>query len=130
MGGSARAHPTTKEQRSKRPVIDREPIRVPGFIVRPEAESDLDEAFAWYEDRSTGLGEQFLAAVEAAIDAVRTTPQRFPGVHEEPDLSIRRALIRRFPYGVYFIWDEERGVTSVIACMHAARDPRRWLERA
>jgi hypothetical protein len=53
-----------------------------------------------------------------------------PEKHQEPDLTIRRALVDGFPYGVFFIWDEASDATSVIACMHARRDPRRWLQRA
>lgn len=61
---------------------------------------------------------------------MRETPQRFPRVHEEPDFVIRRARLKRFPYGLYFVWNEARAATRVIACMHAQRDPRRWLRRA
>lgn len=102
----------------------------PRFVVRSEAEADIAEAYGWYEARSSGLGDEFLAAVDEALADVRETPQRFPRVHEESDFAIRRARLRRFPYGLYFIWDESRAITSVIACMHARRHQRRWLRRA
>jgi plasmid stabilization system protein ParE len=100
------------------------------FVVRPEAEADIDEAHEWYEGHSLGLGTRFLDAVEETLGWVRDSPQRFPVKHQEPDLTIRRALVPDFPYGVFFVWDEAADATSVIACMHARRDPRRWLERA
>jgi plasmid stabilization system protein ParE len=100
------------------------------FVVRPDAEADIDEAYRWYEERSVGLGTRFLDAVEATLELVRESPQRFPETHREPDLTIRRALVEGFPYGVFFISDQSRGVTSIIACMHARRDPQRWLRRA
>ena len=50
-------------------------------------------------------------------------PERFPVVHAQ----CRRALLRRFPYGIYFVPTAE--LISVVACMHALRDPRRWKER-
>ena len=93
------------------------------FVVRREAEADIDEAYAWYETRSVGLGDRFLDAVEATIGLVRETPQRFPVKHREPDLTIRRALVEGFPYGVFFIWNEVPAATSVIACMHAPSLP-------
>lgn len=102
----------------------------PRLVVRPEAEADIDEAYAWYEDRVTGLGDQFLDAVGESIGHVREAPQRFPIVLRDADLIIRRALVDRFPFGVFFIWGEETGDTSVIACMHARRDPRSWRRRA
>lgn len=100
------------------------------FVVRPEAEADIDEAYAWYESRSAGLGDRFLDAVEETIALIGDSPQRFPEKHRDPDLAIRRALVDGFPYGVFFIWDEKADATSVIACMHARRNPRRWLQRA
>jgi len=101
-----------------------------GFVVRPEAEADIEDAYEWYEKRSAGLGDRFLDAVEETIAFVRESPQRFPEKHRESDFSIRRALVDGFPYGVFFIWDDAADSTSVIACMHARRDPRRWLQRA
>jgi hypothetical protein len=50
-------------------------------------------------------------------------PERFPVVH----LQCRRALLRRFPYAVYFVPSVD--LISVVGCMHARRDPRRWEER-
>ena len=38
------------------------------LVVRPLAEADLDEAFAWYESRSVGLG------VEPELGAVAEEP--------------------------------------------------------
>jgi plasmid stabilization system protein ParE len=67
------------------------------LIVRAEAEADIEEAFRWYEERSLGLGAEFLRAVEAALSGVEREPERYPEVHKRA----RRALLRRFPYAIY-----------------------------
>lgn len=46
------------------------------LVVRPLAEADLDEAFAWYESRSVNLGVDFLRAVDACFDAIVTHRSR------------------------------------------------------
>jgi hypothetical protein len=51
-------------------------------------------------------------------------PERYPVVRGEA----RRALLRRFPYAVFFVATPD--LVSVLACMHARRDPRRWQERS
>jgi plasmid stabilization system protein ParE len=51
-------------------------------------------------------------------------PERFPVVRG----TCRRALLRRFPYAVYFVPTAE--VIQVIACLHASRNPQRWQQRA
>lgn len=94
------------------------------LIIRPEAEVDLTEAYQWYEQRVHGLGAQFLLCVDAAMASIERNPQLFPVVHRG---KVRRALTRRFPYGVFFI-EGERNI-SVIGVAHAKRSPRVWQNR-
>lgn len=44
------------------------------FIIRPEAEDDLAEARSWYENRRTGLGDDFLEHVETAFETIQRMP--------------------------------------------------------
>lgn len=93
------------------------------IVVRPAAAADIDEAFLWYEGQRPGLGHEFLAAAQRLIDAVARHPLRYPIVRRDT----RRALLRRFPYAVYFrVYGE---VIVVVACMHGRRSPRRWQAR-
>ena len=96
---------------------------MPRLVVRPAAEADIAAAAVWYEARASGLGAEFLRLVDVALAEVQRMPERFPVVHAQ----CRRALLRRFPYGIYFVPTAE--LISVVACMHARRDPRRWEER-
>jgi plasmid stabilization system protein ParE len=95
----------------------------PRLLLRPEAKDDVREVFAWYEDRSTGLGFEFLRSLRAALSPVARDPLQFAVVLED----IRRARVRRFPYSVFYVALQD--VTSVIAVMHDRRDPRRWQSR-
>lgn len=52
------------------------------LIIAPEAEQDLAEAYAWYEDRRIGLGEEFLTSVDACIEAICRTPEMYALIHE------------------------------------------------
>jgi len=92
-------------------------------VVRPAAAADIDEAFLWYEGQHPGLGHEFLAAVQTLIDAIAQHSLRYPVVRR----STRRALLRRFPYAIYFRTYDE--VVVVVACMHGRRNPRRWQVR-
>jgi plasmid stabilization system protein ParE len=60
------------------------------LILAPEAEEDIAEAYAWYENRRAGLGEEFLSSVEACIESLLRAPGLYSAVHE----SYRRALVR------------------------------------
>ena len=90
----------------------------------PEAEQDLLDAATWYEGQRQGLGHEFLDEILRAFADIADTPLMYPEVHRD----IRRALLRRFPFGVFFRI-ESRSIT-VLAVMHASRDPRRWKSRS
>lgn len=93
------------------------------LVVRPDAEIDITDAALWYEAQSQGLGSDFLRSVDACLADVARAPQRFPVVHR----NMRRVLLRRFPYGVFFVDSDD--AVEVVACLHARRDQRQWSER-
>ncbi|MDQ3816371.1 MAG: type II toxin-antitoxin system RelE/ParE family toxin [Acidobacteriota bacterium] len=94
------------------------------IVVRPEAAREVQEAFDWYEQRDEGLGQEFLRAADACLAGVRRNPLAFPQVHKE----VRRALMRKFPYALFYLIEGESIV--VVACFHAKRDPIDWLRRS
>ena len=96
---------------------------MPGVTVRPEAELDALEAAAWYEGERAGLGTQLLDELRATFSRIDEGPLRFPAVFRE----VRRAILHRFPFGVFFIVDAERAV--VLAITHLRRHPSTWQTR-
>ena len=92
-------------------------------ILAPEAEQDIAEAYAWYEGRRPGLGEEFLSCVEACIEAIARTPELHSLLHE----NYRRGLVRRFPYAVFY--EHLQGRVTVYCVFHTSRDPEKWQQR-
>jgi plasmid stabilization system protein ParE len=69
------------------------------------------------------LGEQFLDCVDACIQQLRRTPARHVKIFED----YRRAMVRRFPYIVFYEYD---GTTlTIYGVLHTSRDPEKWRER-
>ena len=93
------------------------------LIIAPEAEQDIAEAYVWYENRRTGLGEEFMSCVDACIEAIRRMPEMHPRVHED----YRRGLVRRFPYAVFY--EHVNGTVTVYCVFHTSRDPEKWRLR-
>ena len=93
------------------------------LVVAREAAHDIEEAYNWYEGRRVGLGEDFLSAVDACIQAIGREPEMYAKTHED----YRRGLLRRFPYAVFY---EHADDTVTVYCVfHTSRDPRKWRER-
>ena len=68
------------------------------LILAPEVEQDIAEAYAWYEARRAGLGEEFLSCVDACLAAICRLPEMQAAVHEQ----YRRRFVCRFPYAVFY----------------------------
>jgi plasmid stabilization system protein ParE len=96
----------------------------PRFVFRLEARDELLEAQDWYERRAAGLGTAFARTVEAAVESLQRAPRQYPVVHRD----IRRVLLRRFPYAIFYRADEDEII--VLAVFHLAGDPERWQSRA
>jgi toxin ParE1/3/4 len=93
------------------------------LLIRPEAAAEIQEAFAWYEGQSVGLGTAFRDSLGATLDRICENPNQYPAVHRE----VRRALMRRFPYGIFYLADEQQIV--VLAVFHGRRNPKQWRKR-
>ena len=96
---------------------------MPRLRVRAEAEADAVEAAFWYEGERPGLGLEFNDALRVTFERIEEAPFRFPLVSRES----RRAIVQRFPFGVFFIVEE--GLATVTAIMHLHRHPSSWQER-
>jgi len=92
-------------------------------IFTQAARAELIAAQDWYEDEATGLGRRFLQAIDALVERMSENPRQFPVVFK----NIRRALLRRFPYSLFFVVEGDD--LTVIACFHASRDPSHWQRR-
>jgi len=67
-------------------------------FLRPEAEADLGEAAAWYEEQKAGLDREFVEAIFRAIDALAVNPLLTSRRHRRRD--IRWVFPDRFPYRI------------------------------
>lgn len=83
----------------------------------PEVEDDAWGGYRWYEERATGLGEDFLRTFYACAAEIVASPFLWRKVHRD----FRRRLLRRFPYAVYYRMEANQVV--VYGLFHCARDP-------
>ena len=91
--------------------------------LRKAARADIESAFEWYRQQSPTAALRFLVAIDEALDSLCEQPERFPVVPG----ALRRTLLRRFPYAIYFkVYDR---TISVVGVIHGHRHPRTWLRR-
>ena len=88
------------------------------LVISPEAATDIGQAYDWYECRRAGLGEDFLTSLDACIQTICRNPEMHAKAHED----YRRALMRRFPYAVFY--ECTAGVVTVYCVFHTSRNPK------
>ena len=92
-------------------------------IFHSEVRAEIDQAYAWYEEKSTWLGDEFLTNVRSLLERIQERPE----VHRVIYRNVRAALVRRFPYVVYYRVEQHQIV--VLAIQHGRRNPRDWQAR-
>ena len=84
---------------------------------------DIEDAIFWYEYRSERLGKALQECLYEGFEYISKYPLHSAKKYKE----VRVKFIRRFPYGIHFIVEEDE--VKVIAFFHMKRDPKRWTRR-
>lgn len=95
----------------------------PGLILRleidPRAEIEMADAAAAYQATRPGYGRLFLAD----LDYTMTLLSGAPLLYQRIDGPIRRAVLRRFPYNLYYYIPDSSDMPRVFACRPDRADP-------
>ncbi|MDA3787956.1 MAG: hypothetical protein PF503_05640 [Desulfobacula sp.] len=83
----------------------------------PEIEEDVIASYLWYEEKTLGLGEEFLRMFYARAAELSYNALLYQKVYGD----VRRCLLRRFPYAIYF--KIEGNAIIVIGLFHCAGNP-------
>ena len=92
-------------------------------ILRPEAEWDVQAAFAEYEAIRPGLGKRFLMRVRQVLERIEFMPEIYGTIWED----VRSARLKKFRHVVYYLVSRE--MVEVLAVLHGARDASTWQSR-
>ena len=85
--------------------------------ILPEVFQDTANAATWYDDRESGLGDDFLNCFRATYKLIAAHPFAYRIVYK----NYRRVLLPPFPYAVYFRLQNEVAIITLV--FHAARNP-------
>lgn len=97
-------------------------MTLPIFFL-PEARAEFDAAANWYDAQKPGLGAAFINEVEKVLGAIAAMPRMHQIIYQ----AVRRAVVRRFPYTVFYQVEPDH--ILVVAVFHGKRDPSIWQGR-
>jgi plasmid stabilization system protein ParE len=91
------------------------------LLAEPRVAGDLLKARLHYEQQHEALGDEFLGEISSTYDRIQENPLKYQVLRSD----IRRALCRRFPFGVFF--SVKAGQILVLAVLHTANNPEEWM---
>jgi len=86
-------------------------------LILSEAELDIDEAFVWYELNQIGLGKRFYESVDKSIRFISESPLGCSEIYK----GLRRFVIKKFPYGIYYKVNLEKKEIQIVGVIHFRR---------
>jgi plasmid stabilization system protein ParE len=91
------------------------------YRLHPQARIDLAEAYAWYENESSGLGERFVKIVQQKIDEVVSNPQWYGSKKK----GFRETIISTdFPHLVVYKISHSKKEILISSIFHSSRNPK------
>ncbi len=90
----------------------------------PAARLEATAAATWYRERSHDAAVGFVEEVSAALRAIRERPDAWPAWNAS---AVRRRVLHRYPYSVYFVLEAD--VVVIVAVAHHKQRPGYWLPR-
>ncbi|HEX8410882.1 MAG TPA: type II toxin-antitoxin system RelE/ParE family toxin [Thermoanaerobaculia bacterium] len=87
------------------------------------ADAEVVEAVFYYDEKSSGLGDRFLAEVKAATQYIEKYPELAPVIED----GVRAKVLVRFPYSLLYV--AERDVLFIVAVAHQSKRPGYWADR-
>ena len=89
----------------------------------PEAQREFTEAIQHYFKKDPQLANDFISAIDEGLQTIRTNPEIWRILRK----NIRRYLVRRFPFGIYYTYEDH--FVTVWAIYHLNRKPDDWVAR-
>jgi len=86
-----------------------------------EASKEFAEAAAWYEEKSEGLGNRFIDAIQKKLLLIQQFPERYP----KRKKSFREAIVKTFPYIIVYSFYKKERTIIVHTIFHSSRQPRK-----
>lgn len=87
------------------------------LVLSEVAETEILDAYDWYEQQQSGLGKRFLNRLREVLTLVKGNPYAFPKDYR----SLRKKHLGRFPYSIYYRIESK--MIIVHSCFHQSRDP-------
>ena len=85
----------------------------------PIVHTELRKTKKWYADKNEVLANDFKTEVDKEIDYIGKFPENSQRKYKE----LRRSLVSRFPYAIFYLVKEKQKQIIVLGVLHTSRNP-------
>ena len=90
-------------------------------VISSRAQKEIEESWAWYEDRFAGLGDRFLNKILDRLHQIELNPDRFPTRFR----SYKEAPVDTFPFLVIYRVSKKSSIVRLVSVFHTSRNPKK-----
>ena len=95
------------------------------IILSYDAKADIRNVMNWYEDQQKGLGVKFFLSYLNGEKIIKLNPFVSAKIYQD----VRRILLKKFSYRVFYTVNEDKKEVDIFAVIHTRRDPKIWQKR-
>lgn len=89
------------------------------IIVSPRTQKEIENAIDYYAQNNTNAPFNFIASLKEAYSSLEINPYfriRYK--------NIRSLKLKRFPYSLFFVINEDAHTVKILSCFHNRRNPK------
>jgi len=90
-----------------------------------EAEEEIDKIYFWYELQKSDLGIDFINHLNTELNFLKDFPKASQLIYKQ----LGRHLMKKFPYNIYYFYNEDLSVIKIMSVLHESRNPNIWKDR-
>jgi plasmid stabilization system protein ParE len=93
--------------------------------IRQEATKEFSNAFLWYEEQQSGLGDVFETAIRRKLNQISRNPYHYKADYNQ----FHQELTEKFPFLIVYVIDENLKQITVMAIFHTSRNPSKKFRK-
>lgn len=95
------------------------------LIYNRFVKDDLKEINDWYKEINKELWNSFTKEFRLKIHLIKENPLSFELKYN----NIRIVFLKKFPYGIHYLYNTEENIIEIYSVFHTSRDPEIWKDR-
>lgn len=91
------------------------------YILNIHAQQEYEQSLEWYGERSTNAAEQFVQAIDNALQLICDSPYRWRNKYK----NFREINLRKYPFTIIYTIEEDKSIVAIFSIYHHKRNPKR-----